>query len=91
MSIDRAQIDAALATSIDPNTGRTFADTKNIRNVAVEGAKVSVDVVLGYPAKRSSKRSARWSRDALRAVAGRRPTSRSRCRSRSSRTRCSAA
>ena len=51
MSIDRAQIDAALAALIDPNTSRRFADTKSIRNVSVEGAKVGVKVVLGYPAK----------------------------------------
>jgi ATP-binding protein involved in chromosome partitioning len=51
MSLDRAQIDTALSGLIDPNTSRTFADTKSIRNVTVDGANVSVNVVLGYPAK----------------------------------------
>jgi ATP-binding protein involved in chromosome partitioning len=51
MSFDRAQIDTALSGLIDPNTSRTFADTKSIRSVAVDGANVSVNVVLGYPAK----------------------------------------
>src|ERR1700686_4331755 len=51
MSFDRAQIDTALSGLIDPNTSRTFADTKSIRSVTVDGANVSVSVVLGYPAK----------------------------------------
>ncbi|MEA3113539.1 MAG: ATP-binding protein involved in chromosome partitioning, partial [Caballeronia sp.] len=38
MSLDRAQIDTALSGLIDPNTSRTFADTKSIRSVAVDGA-----------------------------------------------------
>ncbi|GAB7522449.1 iron-sulfur cluster carrier protein ApbC [Paraburkholderia sp. 2C] len=52
MSIDRAQVDAALAAITDPNTGRPFAAAKSFKNIKVEGATVSVDVVLGYPAKR---------------------------------------
>jgi ATP-binding protein involved in chromosome partitioning len=51
MSFDRAQIDTALSGLIDPNTSRTLADTKSIRSVSVDGANVSVNVVLGYPAK----------------------------------------
>lgn len=51
MSLDRAQIDTALGGLIDPNTSRTFADTKSIRTVTIDGAHVSVNVVLGYPAK----------------------------------------
>jgi ATP-binding protein involved in chromosome partitioning len=51
MSLDRAQIDTALGGLIDPNTSRTFADTKSIRSVAVDGANVTVNIVLGYPAK----------------------------------------
>jgi ATP-binding protein involved in chromosome partitioning len=52
MSIDRALVDAALANVADPNTGRPFAAAKNLRNIAIDGATVSVEVVLGYPAKR---------------------------------------
>jgi ATP-binding protein involved in chromosome partitioning len=50
MTIDRAQVDAALAAITDPNTGRPFAAAKNFKNVRVDGATVGVDVVLGYPA-----------------------------------------
>ncbi|HDR9318407.1 TPA: iron-sulfur cluster carrier protein ApbC [Burkholderia vietnamiensis] len=51
MSIDRAQVDAALAAVVDPNTGRPYAANKGARNVAIDGDVVAVDVVLGYPAR----------------------------------------
>ena len=41
----------ALQTVIDPNTGRDFVSTKQIKNLRVEGVQVSFDVELGYPAK----------------------------------------
>ena len=40
-----------LATCIDPNTGRDFIKDKAIKRVAVDGNDVTVEVVLGYPAK----------------------------------------
>jgi ATP-binding protein involved in chromosome partitioning len=51
MSIDRALVDAALAAVTDPNTGKPFAVGKGVRNVSVDGAAVSAEIVLGYPAK----------------------------------------
>jgi ATP-binding protein involved in chromosome partitioning len=51
MSIDRALVDAALAAVTDPNTGRPFATGKGVKNVVIDGAAVSAEVVLGYPAK----------------------------------------
>ncbi|KWF63263.1 iron-sulfur cluster carrier protein ApbC [Burkholderia pseudomultivorans] len=51
MSIDRAQVDAALAAVVDPNTDRPYAANKGVRNVAIDGDAVTVDVVLGYPAR----------------------------------------
>jgi ATP-binding protein involved in chromosome partitioning len=70
MSIDRARIDTALATLIDPNTNRKFADAKCFRNVVIDGAKVSVGVVLGYPAKSQFETVRALVTDALRQVAG---------------------
>ncbi|TAL97639.1 MAG: iron-sulfur cluster carrier protein ApbC [Paraburkholderia sp.] len=52
MSIDRALVDAVLAAVSDPNTGHPFAAAKNFKNVSIDDATVSVDVVLGYPARR---------------------------------------
>ena len=40
-----------LATCIDPNTDRDFIKDKSIKRVAVDGNDVTVDVVVGYPAK----------------------------------------
>ncbi|NIE66192.1 iron-sulfur cluster carrier protein ApbC [Burkholderia sp. Ax-1719] len=51
MSIDRALVDAALAALADPNTGRPYTTAKGVRNVAIDGETVDVEIVLGYPAK----------------------------------------
>jgi ATP-binding protein involved in chromosome partitioning len=51
MSIDRALVDAALAAVTDPNTGKPIASGKGVKNVAIDTAAVSVEIVLGYPAK----------------------------------------
>ena len=51
MSITVEQIKAALALVIDPNTGRDLVSGREARNIRVEGARVLVDVELGYPAK----------------------------------------
>src|SRR3984957_19106747 len=70
MSIDRALVAAALANVADPNTGRPFAAAKNLKNIAIDGATVSVEVVLGYPAKRQFEAIRTLVGDALRAVPG---------------------
>jgi ATP-binding protein involved in chromosome partitioning len=45
------QLLAALAAVIDPNTGKDFVSTKQVKNLQVNGGEVSFDVELGYPAK----------------------------------------
>ncbi|MGF6600112.1 ATP-binding protein involved in chromosome partitioning [Paraburkholderia sp. GAS448] len=70
MSIDRALVDAALAAVTDPNTGRPFAAAKNFKNVSVNDATVSLDVVLGYPAKRQFDAIQKIVADALLQVPG---------------------
>ncbi|MDP1791833.1 MAG: P-loop NTPase, partial [Methylibium sp.] len=47
---DGAVLDA-LKRVIDPNTGRDFVSTKQLKNLRVEGGDVAFDVELGYPAK----------------------------------------
>lgn len=51
MSLNEQQIRDALAAAIDPNTGKSFVAGKSVRNLRVDGADVSVDIELGYPAK----------------------------------------
>ncbi|MFM8576720.1 MAG: iron-sulfur cluster carrier protein ApbC [Limnohabitans sp.] len=45
------QLLQALQAVIDPNTGKDFVTTKQIKNLSVEGSSVAFDVELGYPAK----------------------------------------
>jgi ATP-binding protein involved in chromosome partitioning len=41
----------ALTSVVDPNTGRDFVSTKQLKNLRVDGGDVAFDVELGYPAK----------------------------------------
>ena len=45
------QLLQALATVIDPNTGKDFVSSKSIKNLQITDADVAFDVELGYPAK----------------------------------------
>jgi ATP-binding protein involved in chromosome partitioning len=45
------QLLQALQAVVDPNTGKDFVSTKQLRNLSVEGGNVAFDVELGYPAK----------------------------------------
>ena len=47
---DTALLDA-LKTVIDPNTGKDFVSTRQLRNLKLDGTDVSFDVELGYPAQ----------------------------------------
>lgn len=50
MSITNEQVKAAIGGIIDVNTERDLAVTRSIKSVEVDGAKVSINIVLGYPA-----------------------------------------
>jgi len=49
--LDRAQIENALKQVEDPNTGTDLVSAKSVKNITVDGGAVSVEIVLGYPAK----------------------------------------
>ncbi|HSI38272.1 MAG TPA: iron-sulfur cluster carrier protein ApbC [Methylotenera sp.] len=51
MTISEQTILSALQTLIDPNTGRDFVTSKSVKNIKIDEANVSLDIVLGYPAK----------------------------------------
>ncbi len=51
MSVTLEQVQAALQSIVDPNTGRDLHTSKSARNIKVEGGSVSLEVELGYPAK----------------------------------------
>jgi ATP-binding protein involved in chromosome partitioning len=50
-SITEAALLEQLKTVVDPNTGRDFVSTRQLKNVKIDGTSVSFDVELGYPAK----------------------------------------
>jgi ATP-binding protein involved in chromosome partitioning len=70
MPLTEPSITAAIQTVIDPNTGRDFVSGKQVRNLHVEGAEVSFDVELGYPAKSQIPALRRALIDAVRTVPG---------------------
>lgn len=51
MAITELLIQSTLKLCIDPNTEKDFISAKSIKNIQISGSNVSLDVVLGYPAK----------------------------------------
>jgi ATP-binding protein involved in chromosome partitioning len=51
MSITAEDVKAALSAVIDPNTQKDYVSARAVKNIKVEGANVSLDIELGYPAK----------------------------------------
>ena len=51
MALTEADVVGCLKSVIDPNTGRDFVSGKSVRKVSVDGANVTVELALGYPAK----------------------------------------
>jgi ATP-binding protein involved in chromosome partitioning len=51
MSLTDTTVSDALKSVVDPNTGKDFVSTRQLKNLKVEGGDVSFDVELGYPAK----------------------------------------
>jgi len=44
-------VQAALKNLVDPNTQIDFVSAKSVKNLKVDGGDISLDIVLGYPAK----------------------------------------
>ena len=51
MSVTSESVQAALKNLVDPNTKIDFVTSKNVKNLRVEDGDISVDIVLGYPAR----------------------------------------
>jgi ATP-binding protein involved in chromosome partitioning len=51
MAITEADVQACLATVVDPNTGRDFVSGKAVKKIVVSDAGIVVELALGYPAK----------------------------------------
>ncbi len=70
MSVTVEQVTEALRKIVDPNTGQDLVAGKSARNARVEGADVSVDIELGYPARSQIDPIRREVIGALRALPG---------------------
>jgi ATP-binding protein involved in chromosome partitioning len=51
MAITEADVQSALKQLTDPNTKKDFVSGKSVKNIKVEGSDVSLEILLGYPAK----------------------------------------
>src|SRR3981189_3719447 len=51
MAPSEQDILAALSELIDPVTGRNYVESKSVKNVKVDAGRVSLDIVLGHPAR----------------------------------------
>jgi len=51
MSFNEADVQSALKNLIDPNTKKDFVSGKSVKNIKISGSDVTLDILLGYPAK----------------------------------------
>jgi ATP-binding protein involved in chromosome partitioning len=54
MSVSEPALLDALRRVVDPETGRDFVSTRQLRNMRIDGGQVAFDIELGYPAKLAS-------------------------------------
>jgi ATP-binding protein involved in chromosome partitioning len=70
MSITTDAVKSALSQVIDPNTGKDLVSSKTVRNIQINGADISFDVELGYPAKSQIEGIRTLATNAVRGIAG---------------------
>jgi ATP-binding protein involved in chromosome partitioning len=70
MAITEQQVQEALKQLIDPNTKKDYVSSKSARNIKVSGEDVSVDILLGYPARSQLEPIRRQVAEKLRSLPG---------------------
>jgi ATP-binding protein involved in chromosome partitioning len=68
--VSQLQVETALKEFIDPFLEQDLVSAKAVKNIAVDGGKVVVDVVLGYPAKGWQAELAAKLKEKVAAIAG---------------------
>src|SRR3954470_15278010 len=68
MPLSEAQVQSALRSLVDPNTGKDFVSTRSARNIEIAGDDVSLDIELGYPGKSQHEPIRRQVTQALKAA-----------------------
>jgi ATP-binding protein involved in chromosome partitioning len=51
VAVTNDAVQAVLKNLVDPNTKLDYVSAKNVKNLRVEDGNVSLDIILGYPAK----------------------------------------
>jgi len=51
MSFNESDVQNAMKNLIDPNTKKDFVSGKSVKNIKISGNDLSLDILLGYPAK----------------------------------------
>src|SRR6478735_5423350 len=70
MAIHEPDLLQALQAVVDPETGRDFVSTRQLKNLRIEGGDIAFEVELGYPAKSQIETLRRALIGAARSVAG---------------------
>jgi ATP-binding protein involved in chromosome partitioning len=68
--ISRQQVEAALKEVVDPYARKDLVSAHAVKNIAVDGGRVSVDLQLGYPAKTYEPELAKAVKDKVEALPG---------------------
>ncbi len=50
MAVTELAVQTALKSLVDPSTRKDYITTKSVKNIQIDGGKVSFDILLGYPA-----------------------------------------
>ena len=50
-SVDTQQIEDVLKTLEDENVGKNYVSSKAVKDIKIDGDKVTIQIELGYPAK----------------------------------------
>ena len=70
MAISKEQVESELKTLVNPDTGVDYVTGKSVKTVEVGGNDVTVNIVLGYPAKTVFEATRQRVTDRLRALPG---------------------
>ena len=68
--VTKAQIETALQQVQDPHTDQNPVKSRQVKNISVEAGKVTIEIMLGYPAKSWAPEYAAAIREKVQSVAG---------------------
>lgn len=70
VSVTKEQVEDTLKNVIDPNMGKSFVASKAVKEIGVDGDKVTIKIELGYPAMSMKEEMAGMINDAVSPLEG---------------------